>query len=953
MRLRFLKWAICLILLVTRASASVLYVSLDSANPTPPYSDWSTAATNIQDAVDASSDADMVLVTNGLYATGWRRGSADSPTTNRVLIGKAITLQSVNGPEFTTIQGRRPVVGAINDIMRCVYLTNGASLIGFTLTNGSASDYGGGVYSGLNGQNIISNCVITGNSSSGEGGGVGGLAQTLVTHCMIVGNRADGSSGSPSGGGAVFVKLDHCLITNNFAYLGGGIDSCDVTNCILVSNFARFQGGGAQQGVLANCFFSGNVCTNYGGAAYGSTLYNCTVVGNSAQYQGGGLYQASAYNCIIHNNTAPTGPEYLGGSEIYCCLSPLTGTNNIDVDPRLASLSHLSSDSPCRNIGSSTYAYGTDIDGEAWASPPSIGCDEYHVGMVDGSLDVSFYAASNSTYVTIPTKLIGNISGKVSQSVWDCGDGNLVTNKPIVIHPWLAAGDYAVVLRAYNDSNPDGVAITNIMHVMALPVYYVATNSFFSSSPYTNWNMAARNIQDAILAASRPALILVSNGVYQSGSAFVNFTTYRVGFSNSPFVIQSVNGPSSTSIDGGGSSRCAYLTVGSSLSGFTITNGNGGGIWCESTNVTVTNCIFRGNRNAPNGGGAYGGTLMGCTFLGNSATFGGGACGCVLQNCLLITNSSTSSGGGGCSNLMYNCTIGGNLSSFRGGGVAYSVLENCILTNNFAAQNGGGSANSTITNCIFYKNSATNGGGSYQDVLLNCSLIGNKAFLLGGGANSSALNNCIISSNICIYVNGTGGGGGYECEMTNCLISSNTGLRGGGAYISDLMNCVLTNNLALNGGAAYSSVLINCVLSGNYATNSAGGARLGTLINCTVIGNSAGTNGGGTDLSVVTNSIIFFNNCPSNANMSAGQAFYTCTTPLPTNGFANITNDPMFLNLAAGDFHLQTTSLCINSGNNSRVRTVLDLDGNARIAGGTVDMGAYEFQTPASMLSYA
>jgi hypothetical protein len=65
----------------------------------------------------------------------------------------------------------------------------------------------------------------------------------------------------------------------------------------------------------------------------------------------------------------------------------------------------------------------------------------------------------------------------------------------------------------------------------------------------------------------------------------------------------------------------------------------------------------------------------------------------------------------------------------------------------------------------------------------------------------------------------------------------------------------------------------------------------------------------------------------------------------------NTTNAPLFV--SAFDFHLLSNSPCINSGNNAYVAGTTDLDGNPRVVGGTVDIGAYEYQTPSSVVSYA
>ena len=149
----------------------------------------------------------------------------------------------------------------------------------------------------------------------------------------------------------------------------------------------------------------------------------------------------------------------------------------------------------------------------------------------------------------------------------------------------------------------------------------------------------------------------------------------------------------------------------------------------------------------------------------------------------------------------------------------------------------------------------------------------------------------------------------------------------------------------------------NCLLTGNYASYAGGASYYGPLNNCTIVGNSVATGpgtygGGGVYDGSVNNCIIYYNNGGNcGADYPGAVSLNHCCTD--AGGLDNISNPPLFVNMAGSDFHLQTNSPCINSGNNAFVAGTNDLDGLPRIVGGTVDIGAYEYQTPTSVISYA
>jgi len=124
---------------------------------------------------------------------------------------------------------------------------------------------------------------------------------------------------------------------------------------------------------------------------------------------------------------------------------------------------------------------------------------------------------------------------------------------------------------------------------------------------------------------------------------------------------------------------------------------HGGGVYSGGGEPALVNCTITGNHADDQGGGVYCGCslappmLVNCAITANTAAFGGGVfcdtCDPTLRNCLIAGNSAENSGGAvrcwDSQATLTNCTLTGNSAGSGAGGIhcagASLVLTNCIL----------------------------------------------------------------------------------------------------------------------------------------------------------------------------------------------------------------------------------------------------------------------------------
>lgn len=574
--------------------ATTHYVDLNSANPTSPYTDWTHAATNIQDAVNSASGADVILVTNGVYQIG----ATFIAGSNRVAVTTPLTLESVNGPASTTIQGYQDPNNT--NSVRCVYLANSATLSGFTLTGGS------------------------GDSLFGNGGGVYcDSASALVTNCVITGNSA--ATGG-FGGGCYSGTLKNCVLSENSASQGGGAYTSSLLNCLVVSNQALVYGGGGFQGGYTNCTLAYNSAGNSGGGVYGGT-------------------GAWLDNCIAYFNNAPvsTSSNLTGAKMDYTCTAPVqSSATSISNAPLFAGLGdfHLSAASPCINAGLNSYASGTDLDGK-----PRIVGGTVDMGAYEFPAAMHYVCMGNPSHFPVSpytnwSSAATNIQDAVDAA--NSGDFVLVSNGVYQTGGRVGRGDITnrvALTKAITLQSVNGPAVTFIQgsnSASAFPRRCVYLTNNAALIGFTLTNGGTYLIPNP--AAAPPLYSINTNYDFNGAGAWCEDTSSVI---SNCTIINDI-----ATWNGGG----AYggTLVNCSLTGNEALQGGAG------YSNTFNNCLLANNMtyytvtgsvtNFGDGGAAFGATLNNCTVAGNTAPgpAGAAAASCTLNNSIAYFNTNSS-----------------------------------------------------------------------------------------------------------------------------------------------------------------------------------------------------------------------------------------------------------------------------------------------------------------------
>ena len=744
---------------------------------------------------------------------------------------------------------------------------------------------------------VIDGFTVTGGNADGAwphsvGGGMANLDRTspTVAHVVFSDNHADSAGGGMYNNYFSSPRLTNVVFTDNSASSGGGMYNTD------------------SHPKLTNVVFRGN-SANVGGALHNHSsspaLVNVIFSGNSAVDYGGAMYsyfssQPSLTNVsITHNAAGAGGAVYSAGgahSWLYdCILWDNDGGEIFNHEP----------------TGSATIVVCSIVKG-GYEGAGNLDADPLFVdaGACDLRLQHDSPAIDSGTDEGTPAFDIDGHPRPVD------GDGD---------------GDPRYDMGAYE--------------FRVFPCLYVDAGATGAKTG-ANWQDAFTDLQDALAAAQVGDELWVATGAYKPTGGSDRMASFALrsgvdlygGFLGKETDREERDwtaNPTTLTGDigtiGDATDNCYHVVVGADdalLDGFIVTAGNANGAYPHWAGGGMRNYL-----GAP--------TVVNVTFSANSAGHNGGG----------MYNEA-------CSPSLIDCVFSDN-SAGHGGGL-YSTVSS-----------------PTVLGCVFSDNSADYGGGSYSDSspsFTEVAFTGNDAGS-GGGAyctsGSPMFSRVTFADNVAQF-----GGGLYalwcSVSLTDVLFNGNVadGGGGGGMYSREglpvLVNVSFVENSAETGGGLYSvddATLTNALFRSNSATFAGGGMFVGggapTVSAATFTANCASMGGGGLyvgDGTPTLSGCILWGNMAANGpeiyvSLSAGEEM-TVDHSIVQGGWAgtaNLDSDPLFVDPANGDLHLQADSPAIDAGTATGA-PAFDLDGVARPQDGDgdaaadFDMGAYEYE---------
>jgi predicted outer membrane repeat protein len=855
---------------------------------------------SIREALNWASAGDTVTFDGGM--------SGQTVTLNgtQLTIDKDITLDGDLDDDSTpdiTISGNNT-----SGVIATVGLTTAARLEGLTITNGV---FTGGMFNNSSSPTII-NCTFSGNSASNNGGGMYNVfSSPTITNCTFSGNTA-----GDFGGGMYNTQssptISDCTFSSNSAVGGSGIyniiSSPVITGCIFSDNSASNFGGGinneASSPTITSCIFSGNSAGSNGGGMgnvsnSSPTITSCTFSGNTASRSGGGMLNSESTptitGCNFTANTADGGGiNDAQGGGMYNYKSTLT-------------------------IAGCTFLDNTATATGAWVSlGGGISNVESSLTITNGTFSGNTAEAGGGMYNAPSSPDITNCTFSGNSATYGGGIYNIGASSPTITNCILWGDTDSEI---YNDTNPP---------VPSPVVTYCDVQGGFTGTG----NIDADPL---FVNAAGGDFHLKSEAGHWTSTGWVTDTQTSpcIDTGDPDSACGNEPSPNGGHINMGAYGNTAQASKSLPTTLTVTTNSDAGDDFTSGANLAA---------DMGDGSGLSLREAINWAGTGDTVTFDGGMSGqtVTLNGTQLAVNEDITLDGDLDNDGTPDITISGNNTSrvFHGTELTASArLEGLTIKNGNAAGGLGGGmyiddCDPTIINCTFSSNSANDGGGIYMDgvcnpTITNCLFTGDTASSFGGAI-------FLLWGNL---------------EITNCRFTSNSASVAGGAIIMFwggspvITNCLFAGNTSAAGGAIWIvqdtwPVITNSTFTGNSDTSSNHGDAIGqgmpggllTINNCILWGDT----GSGWEITAAPVSVTY-------SNVQGG---YT--------GTGNIDADPLFVNAAGSDFHLQATSPCIDTGSNADVPggITVDFEGDARIIDGdgdsnaVVDMGADETDYP-------